>query len=307
MSHRFSLIILIGMIARRIRRLDLSCAADCRSGGRCRKPPEHRHRCVPAAHQDDHRAAGVFNAGRRHREHGRRRAARPHRRCAPCSGSSAPRSFRCCSARARERSATRRRARPAAAARRHTQHDSGRRADAEGFRHARVPALDHRGDGDNEILQIVVFSLFMGVALASLGERAAGIVLLAEQMVEVMLKDHRLRDAGGAVRGVRGDRRDHRAKRSRHPLTYSKFLLSFYFALARVVAGHRRVRRPRDRPPRRAADGVDARSRSWLRSPPPVPKRRSRGFSNSSRSSACRGASAASCCRSAIRSTSTAR
>src|SRR5512147_1197929 len=40
----------------------------------------------------------------------------------------------------------------------------------------------------NEILQIVVFSLFMGVALASLGERAAGIVLLAEQMVEVMLK-----------------------------------------------------------------------------------------------------------------------
>ena len=31
----------------------------------------------------------------------------------------------------------------------------------------------------NEILQIVVFSVFMGVALASLGERAAGIVALA--------------------------------------------------------------------------------------------------------------------------------
>jgi Na+/H+-dicarboxylate symporter len=40
----------------------------------------------------------------------------------------------------------------------------------------------------NEILQIVVFSVFIGIALASLGERTAGLVLIAEQILEVMLK-----------------------------------------------------------------------------------------------------------------------
>jgi Na+/H+-dicarboxylate symporter len=40
----------------------------------------------------------------------------------------------------------------------------------------------------NEILQIVVFSLFVGVALAALGERTAGLVVIAEQILEVMLK-----------------------------------------------------------------------------------------------------------------------
>jgi Na+/H+-dicarboxylate symporter len=41
---------------------------------------------------------------------------------------------------------------------------------------------------NNEILQIVVFSLFIGVALAALGERTAGLVLIAEQILDVMLK-----------------------------------------------------------------------------------------------------------------------
>jgi Na+/H+-dicarboxylate symporter len=50
------------------------------------------------------------------------------------------------------------------------------------------PASIVEAMANNEILQIVVFSLFMGVALASLGERASGIVALAEQMTEVMLK-----------------------------------------------------------------------------------------------------------------------
>lgn len=40
----------------------------------------------------------------------------------------------------------------------------------------------------NEILQIVVFSLFAGVALGSLGERASGLVALIEQIAQVMLK-----------------------------------------------------------------------------------------------------------------------
>ncbi|MGE3867602.1 MAG: dicarboxylate/amino acid:cation symporter, partial [Hyphomonadaceae bacterium] len=40
----------------------------------------------------------------------------------------------------------------------------------------------------NEILQIVVFSLFIGVALAALGERTSALVAIAEQILEVMLK-----------------------------------------------------------------------------------------------------------------------
>jgi Na+/H+-dicarboxylate symporter len=83
----------------------------------------------------------------------------------------------------------------------------------------------------NEILQIVVFSLFMGVALASLGERAAGIVVLAEQMVEVMLKvtGYVMLVAPFAVFAAIA------ATIAQNGLgillTYSKFLLSFYFAL----------------------------------------------------------------------------
>ena len=40
----------------------------------------------------------------------------------------------------------------------------------------------------NEILQIVVFSVFAGSAMAALGERAAGLLTLVEQLSEVMLK-----------------------------------------------------------------------------------------------------------------------
>jgi Na+/H+-dicarboxylate symporter len=83
----------------------------------------------------------------------------------------------------------------------------------------------------NEILQIVVFSLFMGVALASLGERTAGIVDLAEQMVEVMLKitGYVMMVAPFAVFAAIA------AIIAQNGLgilvTYSKFILSFYFAL----------------------------------------------------------------------------
>ncbi len=53
----------------------------------------------------------------------------------------------------------------------------------------------------NEILQIVVFSLFFGVACAALGERV----------------DHRLRHGAGADRSVRVDGRDRDDPRPRHP------------------------------------------------------------------------------------------
>ena len=40
----------------------------------------------------------------------------------------------------------------------------------------------------NEVLQIVVFSTFAGVAMAALGEKAAGLLSLVEQLSQVMLK-----------------------------------------------------------------------------------------------------------------------
>jgi len=40
---------------------------------------------------------------------------------------------------------------------------------------------------NNEILQIVVFSLFFGVALAALGEKAKGLVRLADELAQAML------------------------------------------------------------------------------------------------------------------------
>jgi Na+/H+-dicarboxylate symporter len=40
----------------------------------------------------------------------------------------------------------------------------------------------------NEILQIVVFSVFVGVAMGALGERAHGLLVLVEQLGQVMLK-----------------------------------------------------------------------------------------------------------------------
>jgi Na+/H+-dicarboxylate symporter len=51
-----------------------------------------------------------------------------------------------------------------------------------------VPRSFLEAMANNEILQIVVFSLFVGVALASLGEKVQGLVKLADQLVEVMLK-----------------------------------------------------------------------------------------------------------------------
>jgi Na+/H+-dicarboxylate symporter len=83
----------------------------------------------------------------------------------------------------------------------------------------------------NEILQIVVFSVFMGVALASLGERAAGIVGLAEQLVDVMLKitGYVMMVAPLAVFAALASIIAQNGLGIL--LTYSKFILSFYFAL----------------------------------------------------------------------------
>lgn len=51
-----------------------------------------------------------------------------------------------------------------------------------------IPNSFFKAMADNEILQIVLFSLLTGTAIASLGERAKGLVILADQLVDVMLK-----------------------------------------------------------------------------------------------------------------------
>lgn len=51
-----------------------------------------------------------------------------------------------------------------------------------------VPASIVRAMADNEILQIVVFAIFFGVAVAAVEDRAPVILALAEQVAQVMLK-----------------------------------------------------------------------------------------------------------------------
>ncbi len=51
-----------------------------------------------------------------------------------------------------------------------------------------VPASIAQAMADNEILQIVVFSVFFGAAVAALGERARMVTQLVEQVAGVMLK-----------------------------------------------------------------------------------------------------------------------
>jgi Na+/H+-dicarboxylate symporter len=51
-----------------------------------------------------------------------------------------------------------------------------------------IPTSIFDAMAQNQILQIVVFSIFAGVALAAVGEKAKGLVALCDQLVEVMLK-----------------------------------------------------------------------------------------------------------------------
>ncbi|MBY0423338.1 MAG: dicarboxylate/amino acid:cation symporter, partial [Parvularculaceae bacterium] len=51
-----------------------------------------------------------------------------------------------------------------------------------------IPTSIFDAMAQNQILQIVVFSVFTGVALAAVGEKAKGLVVLVDQLVEVMLK-----------------------------------------------------------------------------------------------------------------------
>ena len=92
-------------------------------------------------------------------------------------------------------------AQPGAAAARRRRHDQPQDlgAQPQGVRHPpRAPQL-LRGHGGNEILQILVFSIFFGVALSAFkDETAATITKILQELVHVMLKLTGDRDAGGA-------------------------------------------------------------------------------------------------------------
>jgi Na+/H+-dicarboxylate symporter len=105
-----------------------------------------------------------------------------------------------------------------------------------------VPTSIAKAMADNEILQIVVFSVFVGVGIAALGDQARLLTQVVEQVVEVMLKvtGYVMLFAPFAVFAAIA------AAVAQHGLgillTYGKFVGSFYVALAAlwtllVVAG----------------------------------------------------------------------
>ena len=80
-----------------------------------------------------------------------------------------------------------------------------------------VPRSFAEAMANNEILQIVVFSMFFGVALAALGDIGKPLTTRDRRARARHAEDHRLRDAAGAGRGVRRDGGDRRDQRPRDP------------------------------------------------------------------------------------------
>ena len=68
-----------------------------------------------------------------------------------------------------------------------------------------IPASIAEAMAQNEILQIVVFSIFFGVAMRAVPERAKPILGLVDDLAAVMLKMTRLGDGVRAACGVCGN------------------------------------------------------------------------------------------------------
>ncbi len=159
---------------------------------------------------------------------------------------------------------------------------------------------------NNEILQIVVFSIFIGVAATALGERGKQLVAVADQVAHVMLKitGYVMQVAPLAVFAAVA------ATVTTQGLgilvTYGKFIGGFYLCLVvlwllLVLAGF-----AVPRPARHHADALHPRAVPAGVLHRELGGRLSRRRSSSSSGSACRTASSASCCRWATRSISTA-
>ena len=160
----------------------------------------------------------------------------------------------------------------------------------------------------NEILQIVVFSLFLGVAITAVGEPARPLVRALEALVEVMLQvtDYVMRFAPFAVfAAVAATHRRARPGDPRQPTAISSAASISGWSLLWAAADRHLL--PRHRQPDARCSSATSATRSCSLSRPPRRKPPSRARWRRSTGSACRRGSPASCCRSAIRSTSTAR
>ena len=170
-----------------------------------------------------------------------------------------------------------------------------------------VPRSIIEAMANNEILQIVVFSLFFGVACAALGERAAQAGRRHRAAVARHPHHHRLHHEARAARGVRLDRRHHHHPGARHPRDLRQVRARIlYRARAAVDApGRGRLsvfRQPRDTAGPAGARALPARlldrvERGGLSEIDGAARQNSRSARRSSASS----------CRWAIRSISTAR
>jgi Na+/H+-dicarboxylate symporter len=95
-----------------------------------------------------------------------------------------------------------------------------------------VPASGIEAMAENEILQIVIFSLFVGVAITAVGERAIPLVRATEALVQVMLQvtGYVMRFAPVAVFAAVTSTLAERGPQILGSLGY--FMLSFYIAIA---------------------------------------------------------------------------
>ena len=269
-----------------------------------------RHHAVPAADQDDHRAAGVLDAGRRHRAYGRHRGAGPGRRCKPIGwfvgASLVSLTLGLILVNLLQPGVGLDLADPAGDARRAA--SSTAAFDLNDFISHIVPASMIEAMANNEILQIVVFSVFVGVAITAVGEKAAPLVTRDRGAGAGDAAGHQLRHALRAVRGVRGgDRRRWPSAGRRCIGDLGYFMGTFYLGLVLLWCAADRRRLPDRRARGRGCWSATSASRCCSPSRPPRRRPPIRARWRRSTGSACRRGSPASCCRWAIRSTSTAR
>ena len=232
MAKRLTYYILGGLAARHPRRLGDQCR-DRRMGRRGDRAADADRRLfldpddrLPPPDQDDHRAAGLLDPGRR----ASRIWATPPRsgRVGIKAVSLVPlRQPRLADPRPDpgQPAAAGRRARPAAPARgRRERASTARPSTSPSFVTHIFPESMIEAMAKNEILQIVVFSLFVGVAITAVGEPARPLVRAIEALVKVMLQitDYVMRFAPVAVfAAVDGDDRRARARRSSAPSAIS--------------------------------------------------------------------------------------
>ena len=196
---------------------------------------DHRH--LPAPDQDDHRAAGVLDAGRRRRAYGRHQGRRPHRRQGDAlvhlgvAGVAAARAWCWSTSCGPATTSTCR-----CPTRRPSTNLKVASLSTEGFRHAPGAALDRRGDGDQrDPADRGVLAVLRRRLRGARRARAQTLVEGIEELSHVILKitGYIMKLAPLAVFASMA------AIITTQGLgilvTYGKFVVEFYFGLAAAV------------------------------------------------------------------------